>query len=80
MARLDGLTDSDAGVLARAIFNGAKRLVGQVPEPLRIMAHNTWVMNANTGFEFAFGRAKAVDAGLKGLASVKAASMVGCVF
>jgi len=80
MARLSGLSDAEAGALARAIFGGAKRRVGKVPEPMRIMAHSTWVMNANTGFELAFGRATAVDAGLKGLASVKAAAMVGCVF
>jgi len=80
MARLDGVDDKQAGAFARIAFSGAKRMVGKVPEPMRIMAHNTWVLSANSGFELAMGRARSVEGKLKTLASIKVSSLVGCVF
>ena len=80
MARLVGVTDREAGVMTRAAFSGAKRMVGKVPLPMRIMALSPWVMRAYGAFEMASGRAKALPPDLKGLASIKAASLVGCVF
>lgn len=80
MARLDGLTDQDAGALVRAVFRAAAKRVGEVPDPLRIMARSRGVMWAAGGFEMGFGRARRVEDRLKTLASLKAASMIGCVF
>jgi len=80
MARLEGVSDEEAGLATRTIFKAARRMVGDVPEPMRIMARNPWVLRANVGFEFGLGKATALDARLKGLASVKAASIIGCLF
>jgi hypothetical protein len=80
MARVSGVSDREAGMMTRAAYMGAKRMVGKVPLPMRIMALNPWVMRAYGAFEMAMGRAKTVEPGLKALASIKAAGMVGCVF
>jgi hypothetical protein len=80
MARIDGVSDGPASLVTRALYRAAKRLTGAVPDPLRIMAHSKPVMWAAAFFEAAFGRAHAVPPRLKALASIKVASMVGCVF
>ena len=80
MARIKGLSDEEAGFVTRAIFRSAKKMVGQVPDPLRIQARNGAVMWAAGGFEMGLRSAKSVDPKLKAMASIKVASMVGCVF
>jgi alkylhydroperoxidase/carboxymuconolactone decarboxylase family protein YurZ len=80
MARIEGIGDKRASRITRAVFRSAKRMVGKVPEPLRLMAHSRAVMWASGCFELAFGRAKAVDERLKTLASIKVATLVGCFF
>jgi hypothetical protein len=80
MARIKGVSDADAGLFTRGVYQGAKRMTGQVPDPLRIMAHSKPVMWASGLFELANGRAHSVPTRLKALASIKAASLVGCVF
>lgn len=80
MARLDGVGDEAAGAITRQVFRAAKRQIGAVPDPLRIMAHCPPVMYAAGLFETAWARAKSVDPVLKDLCQLKVASMVGCVF
>jgi len=80
MARIDGVGDAQAGLLTRGVFSGAKRVAGQVPEPLRIMAHSKPVMWADAIFELALQRAHSVPPRLKALAGIKAAALIGCVF
>ena len=81
MARIDGVTDAQAGLVTRGVFRGARSVAGgRVPDPLRIMAHSKPVMFADGLFELALGRAHAVPARLKNIASIKVAALVGCVF
>ena len=80
MARIAGVSDAEAGLVTRGVYRGTKRMLGQVPEPLRIIAHSKPVMWADVMFELALGRAHAVPARLKSLASIKVAALVGCVF
>ena len=80
MARIDGVSDAEAGLVTRGVYRGAKQLAGRVPDPLRIMAHSKPVMWASGLFEIASGRAHSVPARLKALAGIKAAAMIGCVF
>ena len=80
MARIDGVSDAQAGLAARFVFSGAKRIAGQVPDPLRIMAHSQPVMWAAALFEIALQRANSVPPRLKALAGIKTAAMIGCVF
>ena len=80
MARIDGVSDAQAGLQTRFLYQGAKRIAGQVPEPLRIMAHSKPVMWADGLFEIALARAHSVPPRLKALAGIKAAALIGCVF
>lgn len=80
MARLKGVSDADAGLVTRGVYRGAKARAGQVPEPLRIMAHSQPVMWADVLFEMGIARANSVPPHLSSLASVKVASLIGCVF
>ncbi len=80
MARMKGVSDAAASLIERGVFKRAKGRLGQVPEPLRIMAHSSGILWADVLFEFASDRARAVDSRLKSLASLKVASMIGCVF
>lgn len=80
MARIKGVQDSEAGLVARGAYRAAAKMTGQVPEPMRIQAHSPWVMRAVGAYEIASRRAKALDDRLKSLASIKVASMIGCVF
>ena len=80
MARIDGVSDEQASALTRFVFRGAKQRAGQVPDPLRIMAHSKSVMWAAGFYELASAKGERVPATLKSLAGVKAAAMIGCVF
>lgn len=80
MTRIEGVSDTEAGLVRRGVFHLSKRRVGAVIEPLRLMAHSSGVMWAVGLFETVVQRARAVDATLKDLASLKAASMTGCTF
>jgi hypothetical protein len=79
--RIDGVSDAEAGLVTRGVYRGAAgRTGGKVPEPLRIMAKSRSVMWAAGCYELASARGKSVPEALKTLASIKVASMIGCVF
>ncbi len=80
MARLKGVSDEEASFVTRSVFRAAAKKTGKVPDPLRILARNSGVMWAAGGFEMGWGRARSVPPSLKSLASLKAASMIGCLF
>ncbi len=80
MARLEGVRDSDAGLMTRQVYRAAKRRLGRIADPLRIMAHCPPVMYAVGGFELAWDKAKSVDPVLKDLCQLKVSQLVGCVF
>ena len=80
MARMKGISDQEASLVQGMVFRGAKGKVGAVPEPLRIMARSGGVMWASGLFELAIAKATSVNARLRDLASLKVASLIGCVF
>ncbi len=67
MARIDGISDADAGLVTRQVYKAAKKLRGEVPDPLRLFAHSPPVMFAVGAFETAWGKATSVDPVLKDL-------------
>jgi hypothetical protein len=69
-----------AGLLIRLAYWFSRRLVGKVPEPLTIAAHNGWIFRAYGAYEYALAKATKVDARLKALAGIKTAALVGCPF
>lgn len=80
MARIEGIPKRKAGPLLRFAYWMSKRKTGKVVEPLMIKAHRRLLMNADGFYELALERSNRVDLRLKKLASVKAASIVGCPF
>ena len=80
MARIDGISDADAGLIVRQVYKSAKKLRGEVPDPLRLYAHSKPVLFAVGAFETAWGKASRVDPVLKDLCQLKVSAMVGCVF
>ena len=80
MARIEGVAPQRASWLVRVVYRMARRMFGQVPEPLTVNAHNPAVFRATVGYEYFLSKAKRVDERLKSLAALKAAAMVGCPF
>ena len=80
MLRIEGVPAHRASLPVRFAYWMSRRIVGKVTTPLQVMAHHFWIFQGYGGFEFALQRAKKVDPKLKTLASLRAASMVGCPF
>jgi len=69
-----------SGLLVRLVYFVARRRLGRIPIPVGIMAYHRLVLFAVGLFETLFERTRAVDARLKDLAVIKAATVVGCRF
>lgn len=80
MPRITPLPDSELGLFARFAGWWAKRKLGKVPGPLRVMAHSSAALQAAGGFEFAFERFEKVEPRLMCLAVLRTATLVGCPF
>jgi len=80
MARVAGVLPERAGLLTRIFYRVARRMVGKIPEPMTISAHNPQIFQASGAYEFFLGRATRVPQRLKTLASIKAAMLIGCPF
>ena len=78
MARIEGV--ERPGWLTRFVLGMAKRMVGKAPEPMAISAHNPAIFQAGAAYEWFLGRARRVPKRLKTLASIKAATLIGCPF
>ncbi len=80
MARIEGVVANKAGLIARFAYWMSKRRLGRVIEPIRINAHHPRILRAMAGMEMGQEAAKSVPVGLKMLAQVKVAMMIGCPF
>ena len=80
MARIEGLPKPKASLATRFAYWYSRRRYGKVPEPLTIVAHHPWIRRGYGAYEFALDRARRVDVRLKALASLKAATLIGCPF
>jgi AhpD family alkylhydroperoxidase len=75
-----GVPASGFRPLTRLSYWVSRRWFGEVPEPLTVTAHHGPVFLGVNAFEAALDRADRVDEGLKELAVVKIATLVGCAF
>lgn len=80
MSRLAELRAGRPGLLGRIAYFFARRKVGHVPEPLKVLHRNPAVLAAVGGFEMAMEQAGQVPHRLKVLAQIRAAMQVGCPF
>jgi hypothetical protein len=80
MARIEGVPQNRAGFLARFAYRLSHKRFGKVAEPLAVAAHHAEIFRAYGGYEYFLARARLVDHRLKTLASIKAATLIGCPF
>ncbi len=76
--RIEPIPDSTRNPITRVSYAIARRRFGDVPDPMRVYAHNQAVMTAWTMHELATDRATTVPERLKHLASMRAAMVAGC--
>jgi hypothetical protein len=80
MTRIPGVPKQRANLLVRFAYWLSQKRVGKIVEPLAVTAHHPWILRGYGAYEFALERAQLVPARLKALASVKAATLIGCPF
>lgn len=80
MSRLPELRAARPGVFARLAYFFAKRKLGWVPEPLKVVHRNGSLLFGVGMFESAMAMSKRAPERLKALAGIKAALEVDCPF
>ena len=80
MARIEGVSDRDAGLVARLAFWFSRRKFGRVLEPIRLHAQHPRLLRGLGHMEMAQQAASTLDASLKELLNIKVAMGVGCPF
>ncbi len=78
--RIDEVPRGQASLFVRLAYWFSKRKFGKVADPLKVMGRHAWVSFGYGMFEMAAERAQLVEAKLKDLAQIKAATLVGCPF
>ncbi|MEJ7876845.1 MAG: carboxymuconolactone decarboxylase family protein [Solirubrobacterales bacterium] len=76
--RIEPVSDGTRNPMTRISYAIARRRFGDVPDPMRVYAHNQTVMTGWAMHELATERATKVDPRLKHLASMRAAMVAGC--
>ena len=86
MARMQGVEPHEAGWFTRLVYWLVRRKVGQLTgtrrlvEPIKVTAHHPRLLKALGQMETGQEAANSVPAGLKALATLKVATLVGCPF
>jgi hypothetical protein len=86
MARMKGVEPHEAGWFTRLVYWFVKREVNKLTgqrrllEPIKIAAHHPRLLRALGQMEGGQAAARSVPVSLKSLASIKAATLVGCPF
>ena len=80
MARINGVEPERAGLFVRFVYWMVRRKIGRVVLPIKVTAHHPRLLRAVGEMETGQMAAKSVAAGLKSLASVKTAMLIGCPF
>jgi hypothetical protein len=84
MARIEGADPQKqgflSGVLTRIVYGLVKRKLGRVVMPVRVTAHHSRILWGYGQMEQSLTGSRLVDAGLKDLAQLRVATLVGCPF
>ena len=90
MARIDGVTKSQAGLVVKLVYTfgprAMKKLPGREPqagngmEPIEIWAHQPKMMTGMGRFNQAIRSGKSVSERIRNLVELKGAQMIGCEF
>lgn len=80
MARIKGVESKEAGWCVRLFYAMVRRQFHRVMLPVKVTAHHPRLLRAMGAMEQGQAAANAVEPGLKALASIKTAMMIGCPF
>lgn len=84
MARIQGAVPNQHGLLrglfTRFVYSLTKRKLGRVVMPVQIVAHHSKLLWGYGQMEQSLFSSRLVDAGLKDLAQLRVATLVGCPF
>jgi len=80
MSRIEPVSDRHAGWFVRLVYRLAKKRLGIVPGPLRVMAHHPTLLAGVGAFEMSLERARRIEPRLKSLAQIRVATLIGCLF
>jgi len=80
VARIRGIEANEAGILTRFLYWMTRRRVGRLIQPSKITAHQPRLLLASGQMEMGQQAVHSVEAKLKVLAEIKAATLVGCPF
>ena len=86
MARMKGIEPHEAGWFTRLVYWVVRRKMGKLTgekrliEPIKVTAHHPRLLRAMGQMEMGQEAARSVPDHLKSLASIKAATLIGCPF
>jgi len=86
MAYMKGIDPTEAGWFTRIAYWFVRRKFGKLtgnerlPEPVKVAAHHPRLLRAMGSMEGGLAAARSVPTELKQLASLRAATLVGCPF
>jgi len=84
MARISGAPLNQGGlfrrIFLRIVYSLTKKKLGRVVMPVQVTAHHPRIFWGYGQMEQSQASSRLVDAGLKGLAQLRVATLVGCPF
>lgn len=84
MARIPGSNPSQGGLFTglfiRAVYSAVKRKLGKLVMPVQVTAHHPRILWGYALMEQALVNSRLVSLTLKGLAQLRAATLIGCPF
>jgi alkylhydroperoxidase family enzyme len=78
MSRLE--PSKPRSLFARIVFFFTRRMLGKVPTPMRVTAHNPKIFKGMAQMELAQKGAKSLPPRLRTLVGLRVATRVGCLF
>jgi hypothetical protein len=80
MPRISGIEPQQASLFTRFVYWMTKRKIGRVVVPIKITAHQTRLLRGYGEMEMAQAAMHTIPKTLNALASIKAATLIGCPF
>jgi hypothetical protein len=84
MARIPGAPIHKGGLLRRifvwVVYSVTRRRVGKLITPVQVNAHHPTILWGYAQMEQSQAKSKLLDPKLKGLAELRAATLIGCPF
>ena len=84
MARIQGTVPARqgflSGTLTRVAYALTKQKVGRVVMPVQLMAHHSRILWGYAQMELSLGASQLIDSGVKNLAQLRVATLIGCPF